>query len=108
MALAVRVLLRVAVPALGGHVAEIIIRPPSRSVFNAMAARRGAGGFADEAVVHFAARLSGHSEGTIKRIEAADFAEVRGIVEKLYEGAARRFRTGRPANGNGESGGEAA
>lgn len=99
MAIAMRVLLRRPIPMLGGHLAEIILRPPSRNVFDVMVSERLPGGFTDAGICRFASRLSGIGPSYLEKLDPADFADVRKAVDALFEGAFRRVKTGRLSDG---------
>lgn len=86
-----QVVLSVPLTIAGREAAAIDLRPPGRRAFEAMRAARGPARFAEAAVVRFAARLSGHSESTIRRLDARDLEEVGVVVEALYAQGRRRF-----------------
>lgn len=69
----------------------IELRPPGLAVFRLMQSARGPLRFPEAAVVKFAARLSGHSEPTIRRLSPDDLATVAQAIEQLYGQARRRF-----------------
>lgn len=75
----------------GRTVDAVEVRPPGLAVFRLMQSARGPVRFPEAATVKFAARLSGHSEPTIRRLSPDDLATVGQAVEQLYEQARRRF-----------------
>jgi hypothetical protein len=77
-------------------VREIVLRPPGPRVFEAMAAARNGRGFSEADMLRFAARLSGHTIATLRRLAPDDLYHLGRAIERLYRGAARRFRTARP------------
>lgn len=69
----------------------IEVRPPGLAVFRLMQSARGPVRFPVAATIKFAARLSGHSEPTIRRLSPDDLATVAQAIEQLYGQARRRF-----------------
>lgn len=69
----------------------IELRPPGLAVFRVMQSARGPVRFPEAATIKFAARLSGHSEPTMRRLAGDDLAVVARAVEDLYVQARRRF-----------------
>jgi hypothetical protein len=75
----------------GHEVVAIELRPPGRRPLDALRLEHGTVRFSEAAVTRFAARLSGHSEATIRRLSEPDLEVVGRMIDELYINVRRRF-----------------
>jgi hypothetical protein len=91
MSAAITIALHEPVQIAADPVRAIVVRPPGSRVFEAMAAARSGRSFSEADLIRFAARLSGHSVATLRRLAPDDLYFVGRAVERHYRDAARRM-----------------